>query len=102
MGELWHRFTQCLVKENLARGIVHVVVTADDGGDPHGGVVDHHNEVVGGGAVAALDDQVVQFLVVERDRPLDQVVEGGDSFLRCAETYHRRAAGSCSGKIAAS
>ena len=54
---------------DLPRRVVEVVVAADHVRDPHVLVVDHHAEVVGGLAVRARDDQVVEFAVLERDRP---------------------------------
>ncbi|EWS63858.1 hypothetical protein Y695_02907 [Hydrogenophaga sp. T4] len=74
---------------DLARRVVHVVVTADHVGDGHVDVVHHHAEVVGGCAVGARDHQVVEFVVADLDQALDLVVPGHHTTLRVLEAQHR-------------
>ncbi len=90
MAEGGQREIQGLVEQGLASGVVQVVVAADDVGHAHVVVVDHHGEVVGGRAVRAQQHQVVEFLVVEADRTLDQVVDQGLALQGPAEADHER------------
>ena len=75
---------------DLARRVVHVVVAADHVADLHVPVVDDDAEVVGRRAVGARDDQVVEFVVADRDRALDHVVPGHVAIDRIAKAHHRR------------
>ena len=77
---------------DLAGRVIDMVVAANDVGDLHVPVVDHNTEVVGGGAVGACYDQIVQFAVVETDRPLDHVVPGRDAVGGVAKAHDRFAA----------
>ncbi len=71
MGKSRHRVPQRPVKEYLPRRVVQVVVAADDVRDSHLRVVDNDGEVVSRIAVGPLDDEVVEFFVVEMDGSFD-------------------------------
>src|SRR5438093_2619014 len=58
-----------------------MVVAANDVGDAHRDVVDDDTEIVRGRSVRADEDPVVELAVLERDRPVDEIV------------HHRRALG---------
>jgi hypothetical protein len=73
---------------HLARRVVQVVVAADHVRDAHVGVVHHHAEVVGRRAVRARDDEVVEFLVLERHRAVDHVLDDGRALFRVLEAHH--------------
>ena len=66
-----------LVKEDLARRIIDMIVAAQDHRHPHLGIIDNDDEVVGRGVVGALNDEVVEFFVLEGDGPFDPVDKGG-------------------------
>ena len=81
MAELGQGRAQGLVKLDLARCVIDVVVASNDMGDAHGYVVHHHGHVVGGHAVATQNDQVVQFGVVKGDGAFYQIGPMGCSAL---------------------
>ena len=65
-----------------------MVFTTNNVSDFHIPVVDHNTEVVGRGTVGTADDQIVQLLVAEFDRPTDLVVKNNGSILRVGKTHH--------------
>ena len=85
----WNRRAQRKQNVDLARRVVDMVVASDDVADAHVPVVHDNAEVVGRHAVAAHDDQIVEFAVGDRNRPLDHVVEGDHPVLRRPEADHR-------------
>ena len=86
VSEMGQGYFQGLVDEDLPGCVGNVVVAPDHMGDVHGDVVDNHGKIVSGDAVAAFEHEVVQFGVVEDDRPLDEIIEHGGSQLRTTET----------------
>ena len=72
----------------LTRSVVDMVFTTNNVSDFHIPVVDHHTEVVGRGTVGTADDQIVQLLVAEFDRPTDLVIKNNGSILRVGKTHH--------------
>ena len=85
VGKFRQRVSEGFVEEDLAGGVVHMVVPPDDMGDVHERVIHHGAEVISRPAVAAQDDQIVQLFVVEFDRSFDQVAKDGDALLRGLE-----------------
>ena len=77
----------------LTRRVVQVVVTANDMGDGHVVVVHYHAEVVGGVTVRALDDEVVQFLVLEHHAAVDSVFDHHLALVRVLEAHYGRNTG---------
>ena len=67
-----------------------MVVAADHVRNAHVAIVHHDAEVVRGRAVRARDDEVVELRVLERDRPVDQVIDHHRALERIAEAHHRR------------
>ena len=77
MSKFWNRIAEGLVQEDLSRCIVDMIVAAQDQSHPHLGIVNHDDKVVSRGIVGALDDEIVELFVLERDRPFDAVDKGG-------------------------
>ena len=67
-----------------------MVFTTNNVGDFHIPVVDNNAEVVGRGTVGTANDQIIQLLVAEFDRPTDLVVKNNGTVLRVGKTYHAR------------
>ena len=76
-----------LIQINLTRRVVDVVGTADHVADLHVPVIHHHGKVVGGNAVTH-DDEVIEFLVGNRDRAVNGIIPGHVAVIGIAETDH--------------
>lgn len=70
-----------------------MILTTDNVRDPHVVIVHHDAKIVRRRAVRACDNEVVELLVLEHDRPFDKVTKRGFSGLRCAETNRERTVG---------
>ena len=75
MRELRLRRLEVPIEMSLLRCVVDVVIAADDVSDLHIDVVDHHREIVSRRARRAHDHEIVEILVLETDRPTDQIVK---------------------------
>ncbi len=84
MGKARHPVTESFVQQNLARGIVDVIVTANHQLIPISASSMTNHEIIGRRAVRALDDQIVEFRGPKRDIPLDFVDES-DFFTFCGQ-----------------
>ena len=85
MGELRDGVVERFIAEDLLGGVRQMVVAPDDMRDPHRDVVDDDAEVVGRRAVGPHEDPVVELTVLERDRPVDEVVDHGRALGRNAQ-----------------
>ncbi len=74
VAEDGHRRPEGMVYLDLLRRVRDVVVAAEDVRDPHRDVVGDHREVVHRRPVGAEDDEVLEVLPVEGDRPVDRVL----------------------------
>ena len=75
---------EALVQEVVLRGGGQILAAAHDVGDAHEVVVHDVREVVGGQAVALQEDLIVKALVLDRDVPVNFVVEGRGALMRDA------------------
>ena len=73
--ELRRRRAERLVEQHLLRRVRDVIVAADDVRDRHVDVVDDDRQVIGRMAVGAEDDEALDVLVVELDRPVHEIGE---------------------------
>src|SRR4051812_28168749 len=78
---------------DLARRIVDVIIAADDMRHIHVPIIDHHAEIVRRHAITAHDDDIIKFLVADRDCALDQIVPGDITMVGIAKTDNRLYAG---------
>ena len=78
------------VDENLARGVVDVVVATQNMVDAHVVVVHYHGQIVGGRTVRAPEDHVVHLRVFHADEPFDHVLVSGGALLGSLEPDHAR------------
>src|SRR4051812_9953646 len=87
VAEARERRAQGVKDINLARRVVDMVIAANDMGHVHVPVIHDYAEVVSRHAVAAQNHDVVQFLIADRNRPLDQIVPRYIACVWIAETH---------------
>ena len=85
MAKLRKGVVQCLIEDNLPRGIVQVIIPPDDMADLHGDIINHHYKIIGGSAVPAADDEIVQLGIVKDHFTFDQVIHLGLPTLRASK-----------------
>ncbi len=85
MGEFGHIETQCLIHQNLAGCIVDMVITADYMRDVHKCVIDDDGKVIGRIPIAALNDQVIQLIIIKADISFNEIFHNCHARLRAAK-----------------
>ena len=79
-----------LKDQDLARSIGQMVIATHNVADPQVGIVVHGTEIIGRRTVRADQDQIVKFLVLENDPPLDDIVNNRLTFSRPLEAQRER------------
>ena len=77
-------------RENLARRVRNVILTADHVRHLHQRIVDDDREVVGGNAVRPDEHRIADHIGVKRDLAADDVVEGDGAAFGHAQPDDRR------------
>ena len=85
MAETWDRKPQGLKDRHLPRCIGQVIVPTHNVRDVHHGVIDDDGEVVCRIAGRSEYDHIVQYVVVEDDLALDQIIDNRLALLGCLE-----------------
>src|SRR5262245_38529406 len=81
MSEAGHRISERLKDRHLSRRIGEVIISTYDMRYVHERIVHDDRKVIGGIAVGPQNDQIVQYIVLEHDLPLDEIIHHGLAFL---------------------
>ena len=76
----WRRRAECFHDVNLSRCVIEVIVTTNDMRDIHIEIVNHHRQVVGRRTVRSSNNQVIEFVVLDRDPAFHLVVNDNNAF----------------------
>ncbi len=88
MGKFRDSKTQRLIKQNLARRVIDMVIAADDMGNVHQRVINDHSKVVGRVTIATLNDQIVKLFIIKTNVSFNQIFDNCRACLNATKAHN--------------